>query len=271
MTQKYIILLIFALSSCSFFKKNDGPPPLPDNLEGAVHSDFRSKENSERDEFQHPGETLAFFGIKPNMTVMEISPGAGFYTEILAPYLAKEGQYVMAVPRMPSNPSQVLIEHEKKLQDILISHPEIQSKTRFVAFEPLNKRNLVKAGFTDMVLSFNSVHNWVATNSTKMAFKFFYTVLKPGGTLGIVQHLAPGNKKLAMKSGYMTENEVIAHAKRAGFKLVEKSSINFNPRDSGNYSGGVWVLPPVYRMGEKDHDKYEEIGESNRMTLKFKK
>ncbi len=271
MTQKILFLILFLLSSCSLFRKNQGPKPLPSDLEGAVQSDSRSTENTDRDEFQHPAETLTFFGIKPTMTVMEISPGSGYYTEILAPFLAKNGQYVMAVPRMPPHPSKVLVENEKKLQDILLSHPEVQAKTRFVAFEPLNKRNLVKAGFTDMVLSFNSVHNWVATNSTKMAFKFFYSVLKPGGILGIVQHQSPGNKKLPMKSGYMTENEVIAHAKRAGFKFVEKSNINYNPKDSGDYPGGVWVLPPVYRMGEKDHDKYEEIGESHRMTLKFKK
>ena len=185
-TMKSLSLLIFFICSCSQF--NGGKQHLPHNLEEAVSSSFRSEENKDRDKYQHPGETLAFFGIRPEMTVIEISPGAGYYTEILAPYLAPEGQYVMAVPRLPSHPPAFLIENEKKLQDILMSQNEIQSKTKFIPFEPVSSRNRIQKSYADLVVSFNSVHNWVATNSTAMAFRFFHDVLKSGGTLGIVQH-----------------------------------------------------------------------------------
>ncbi len=257
------------LISCSQTKTWDRA--LPENLDAAVNSSSRSPENEKRDEYQHPGDTLVFFGIRPEMTVIEISPGAGYYTEILAPYLAPLGQYVMAVPRLPSHPPAFLIENEKKLQDILISQKDIQSKTKFIPFEPVSTRNRIQKSYADMVLTFNSVHNWVATKTTSMAFKFFYDVLKPEGILGIVQHRISPLKKRIPKSGYMTENEVVATARKAGFVLVEKSNLNANPKDTADYPDGVWVLPPIFRLGDKDREKYEDIGESDRMTLKFKK
>lgn len=269
MKQLFFICFSLILFSCSQTKTWDRA--LPENLDAAVNSSARSPENEKRDEYQHPGDTLVFFGIRPEMTVIEISPGAGYFTEILAPYLAPKGQYAMAVPRLPSRPSASLIENEKKLQDILISQKDIQSKAKFIPFEPVSDRNKIQKNYADLVLSFNSVHNWVATNSTAMSFKFFYDVLKPEGILGIVQHRISPLKKRVPKSGYMTENEVVALARKAGFKLVEKSEINANPRDTADYPEGVWVLPPVYRLGDKDRDKYEDIGESDRMTLKFKK
>jgi predicted methyltransferase len=266
-----LFLVSFILISCSQTKHNSEITVLPATLTDATQSSSRADENVERDEFQHPKETLEFFGIRPNMTVVEISPGAGYYTEILAPFLAREGQYVMAVPRMPSNPPPFLIENEKKLQNILISHQDIQTKTRIIPFEAISKRNKIKPAFADMVLTFNSVHNWVAVKSTTMAFKLFYDLLKKGGVLGVVQHrIAPEKKNISM-SGYMTEKEVIALATRAGFKFAGKSEINANPKDTADYPEGVWTLPPVYRLGKKDKDKYEDIGESDRMTLKFLK
>jgi predicted methyltransferase len=265
------ILIVFFLASCSQFKNSSSPQPLPGSLEESVNSSLRATENSDRDEYQHPLETLKFFGIKPEMTVIEISPGAGYFAEILAPYLAKNGQYIIAVPRMPSRPPLFMVENERKLQDILLRHHEVQAKSKIIAFEPLNKRNVVQKASADLVLSFNSVHNWVASKSVKESFKFFHALLKPGGILGVVQHRIPEGKKNIPKSGYLTEKEVIQFAKRAGFKLVEKSEINANPKDTQDYPGGVWTLPPTYRLGEKDKDRYEDIGESDRMTLKFVK
>jgi predicted methyltransferase len=271
MNFKMALSLSLILASCSHFKHKQEEPILPNSLEEAVSSSFRDEENSDRDEYQHPKETLDFFGISPQMTVVEISPGAGYYTEILAPYLAREGQYVIVSPRLPSHPPAFLLENERKLQDILLRHQEVQAKTKFVPFEPMNKRNSTKPAFADMVLTFGSVHNWVATQSTGFAFKFFYDVLKPGGILGVVQHrIAPGKKNFP-KSGYMTENEVIALARKAGFKFVGKSEINANPKDEADYPAGVWTLPPTLRLGDKDRRHYERIGESDRMTLKFRK
>lgn len=271
MNTKIAILASLLLFSCSQARNQNGDLPLPGSLEEAVESSSRADENVERDEYQHPKETLEFFGIRPDMTVVEISPGAGYYTEILAPYLAKLGQYVIAIPRMPSNPPPFLIENEKKLQNILMSHQDIQAKTRIIPFESISKRNKIKPAFADMILTFNSVHNWVASKSTTMAFKLFHDLLKQGGTLGVVQHsIAEGKKNLPM-SGYMTEKQVIALATKAGFKFVGRSDINANPKDTADYPEGVWTLPPVYRLGNQDRDRYEDIGESNRMTLKFTK
>lgn len=264
------LFTIVFLFSCAH-KYPDRNSPLPQNMEEAVSSSFRTPENEDRDEYQHPQETLDFFGIKPSMTVIEVSPGAGYFTEILGPYLAKEGLFYLAVPRMPNRPAPVLIENEKKLQDILLRHQEVQNHTKLIPFEPIDKRNKTNKSFADAVVSFNSVHNWVARKSATASFKLFFDVLKPGGTLGIVQYRIHQGKKRVPKSGYMYESEVIALAKTAGFKLVGKSEINANPKDKANYPGGVWVLPPTYRLGEKDKDKFEDIGEADRMTLKFVK
>jgi len=263
------LFLSFIFFSCTHLKK--GEAPLPDSLAEAIDSSERSTENEERDKYQHPKKTLDFFGIKPTMTVIEISPGAGYYSEILAPYLAAQGQYIIAVPRLPSNPSAFLIENEKKLQDILLRYQAVQAKTRIIPFEPLNERNKIKLAFADLVITFSSVHNWVATNTTDESFKFFYDVLKPGGSLGVVQHRIAEDKKNQRMSGYMTEKAVIGLAQKAGFRFVGKSQINANPKDTADYPQGVWTLPPIYRLGEKDRDKYEDIGESDRMTLKFVK
>lgn len=266
-----ITLTSMLLFSCSIFKNKNSKLILPNSLEEAAASSFREEINIDRDEYQHPVETLKFFGIKPEMTVVEIFPGAGYYSEILAPYLAHHGLYVIAVPRMPSNPPAFMVENEQKLQEILLRHETIQSKAKFIPFEPLTAKNRTKPAFADMVVSFNSVHNWVATGSTTMAFKFFNDILKPGGILGLTQHRISERKKNIPKSGYMTEKSVIALAQRAGFRLIAKSEINANLKDTANYPDGVWTLPPFYRLGEKDRDKYEDIGESDRMTLRFVK
>ena len=267
MNLKITLLASLILLSCSHGKNKNRP--LPGSLEEAVNSSARAEENSDRDEYQHPAETLQFFGIKPEMTVVEISPGAGFYTEILAPYLSQLGQYVIAVPRLPSNPPAFMLENEQKLQDILLRHREVQAKTSFVPFEPLNEKNRTKHSFADMVITFSSVHNWVANDSADESFKFFHDILKPNGILGLVQHRISEKKKNLPKSGYMTEREVITLARKNGFKLAGRSVINANPLDTADYPDGVWTLPPTYRLGEKDRDRYEDIGESDRMTLKF--
>ncbi len=265
----YALLLALILCSCSQFRNGQEEPPIPESLEDAVNSHARSEENSDRDEYQHPAETLTYFGVTPKMAVVEISPGAGYFTEILAPLLAREGQYFMAVPRVPPHPPAFVIENEKKLQDILLRQAEVKAKTKFIPFEPLDKRNRTRRDFADVVLAITSFHNWVAKDETRISLRFCRDILKPGGTLGIVQHRIDEGKKRVPKSGYMYEKEVISLVTKAGFKFVGKSEINANPRDTADYPEGVWTLPPTYRMGDVDKRKYEYIGESDRMTLKF--
>ena len=267
MNNIFFLMFLF-IFSCSH-RGQKSPLIIPDSLTEAVMSSSRTEENVVRDTHVHAGDTLDFFGITPKMTVAEISPRAGYWTEILAPYLAQEGQYVMVVPRMSSRPPKFMIENERKLQDILLHQKAAGINSKFVPFEPLSERNKIKPEYVDLVIAITGVHNWVAKNETEMAFKFIYAILRPGGTLGIVQHrIAEGKKNIPM-SGYMTEKQLITYAKRAGFRLVAKSEINANPKDTADYPKGVWTLPPTYRLGATDREKYEEIGESDRMTLKF--
>lgn len=258
------------LCSCTH-RYPDTKAALPQSIEAAVESDFRAPENSDRDKYQHPEETLSFFGLKPDMTVVEVSPGSGYFTEILAFYLSEAGQLYLSIPRMPPKPPLILIENEKKIQDILLRHSQVQNKTKLIPFESADKRNRIPKDFADAVVTFNTIHNMMAKNSAYDSFKIFYELLKPGGTLGIVQHRVREGKKKIPKSGYMYEREVINLALKAGFKLVAKSEINANPKDNAQYPAGVWTLPPYYRLGDQDREKYEDIGESDRMTLKFVK
>ncbi len=266
----FLIGFFFILFACTH-KYPEMNSALPRTLEEAVNFSFRTPENLERDEYQHPKETLEFFGLKTSMAVVEVHPGAGYFTEVLGPYLATEGELYLAVPRMSSRPARVLIDNEKKIQNIMMRHHAVKEHTKLVPFEPIDKRNRTKKSFADVVIAVNSVHNWVANNKINESFKFMHDILKPGGTLGIVQHRIAEGKKNIPKSGYMYESEVIAMAKRAGFKFIGKSEVNANPKDTADYPHGVWTLPPTLRDGEKDKSRYERIGESDRMTLKFVK
>ncbi len=264
-------LIAFFLLSCSPIRPHSGVSSVPFSIEEAVDSQSRTEENTHRDEYQHPVETLNFFGLLPHMSVVEISPGAGYLTEILAPFLVREGQYSMAVSRVQQNPPPFVIENERKLQDILLRNEEVKAKTKFIPFEPLDNRNRTKRDFADLVLALNSFHNWVAKGEVASSLKFCRDILKPGATLGIVQHRIKEGQKRVPKSGYMYEKEVIGLVTKAGFKFVGKSEINANPKDTSDYPEGVWTLPPTLRLGEVDRRKYESIGESDRMTLIFKK
>lgn len=239
---------------------------LPDTIEEATNTEFRTAENKERDKFRHPKETLEFFGLKPDMKVVEISPGKGWYSEILGPLLTKNGQLIAAAPPAGNNPNM------KKYVDAydawLKANPEVKvTVVDFVPGKPLSTPEPV-----DMVVTFRNVHNWSKDGKGLDAFKTFYSALKPGGVLGLVEHRADPKKKDASgKSGYVKEVDVIKMASKAGFKLEGKSEINANPADTKDYEKGVWTLPPNLALGEVDRDKYLAIGESDRMTLKFVK
>lgn len=265
MKYRWMALLILILSCSS---KKEVATKLPMTIDQAVAAQTRTPEHRLRDPYRHPVETLKFFGVEPHMILVEIAPSAGWYMEILAPMLVEKGNYIMASP--PAVEDYAIV-NEKKISEWKMRNPKVASKMKAVMFNPPSDISFPEDNSADMVLTFRNVHNWVMAKGEKQAFKAFFDVLKPGGILGVVEHRADANAATDIKSGYMKEKDVIAMAQTAGFRLVEKSEINANPKDTKNHPEGVWTLPPSLRMKEKDKDKYLAIGESDRMTLKFKK
>lgn len=243
-------------------------------LQETINGNWRDPKNTVRDAYRRPYGTLGFFGITPHSHVMEIWPGGGWYAEILVPYATHHGSYTGAV----NNPNAFEKESSKAfylkqnnaLREKFAANPEVYSKAQLLEFDPA-KPVLGKPGTMDAVLTFRNVHNWRMSKQAEGMFKAFYAVLKKGGTLGVVEHRA--NKDVAEddKSGYVSEAQVIALAKNAGFVLDGRSQLNANSLDTKDYAGGVWTLPPTLREGDKDRAKYLAIGESDRMTLRFKK
>ncbi|MGE7137318.1 class I SAM-dependent methyltransferase [Luteibacter sp. NPDC031894] len=233
-------------------------------LQKAVDGSWRSPANKARDAYRHPAETLTFFGIRPDMTVIEIWPSGGWFTEILAPYLNENGHYIAAVP--PGSKSAVALKKKFGFDKAHYGH------AGFVEFDD-KKPNLGAPGSADMVLTFRNVHNWAADGNADAMFKAFYTVLKPGGVLGVEDHRADKGKKLdeVVNSGYLPTDYVIKLATDAGFKLDGQSEVNANPKDNHDHPKGVWTLPPTLELKDQDKAKYMAIGESDRMTLRFVK
>jgi predicted methyltransferase len=231
-------------------------------LKAAIAGPQRSDPNKARDKYRHPLETLTFFGIKPDMTVVEISPGTGWYTEILAPFLKDHGKLYEAVGGGAG---------AKTFGEKLKADPAVYSQVIVTTLQPPAETEIAPAGSADMVLTFRNVHDWLPRGTTDDFFKAFYRALKPGGVLGITDHRAdpsqPQDQKA--KNGYVRQDYMVQLAERAGFKLDGASEINANPKDPRNQP--VWNLPPTLRQGDKDRDKYLAIGESDRMTLKFVK
>ncbi|MCC7549153.1 MAG: class I SAM-dependent methyltransferase [Burkholderiales bacterium] len=250
-------------------------PVLADaKLEQALAGKHRDAKNVARDPYRHPRETLEFFGIKPDMTVVEIWPSAGWWTEILAPYLKDQGKYYAAWYATGSkNTPEPLKAREKMFDAMVASRPDVYGKLIKTSLLPPDFVEIAPKGSADMVLTFRSVHNWARRGSTDMMFKAFYDALKPGGILGVKDHRAkPGTPfQQQIDSGYMTEAYVIEAAELAGFRLVGSSEVNANPKDTKDHEAGVWTLPPTLILGDKDREKYLAIGESDRMTLKFVK
>jgi predicted methyltransferase len=233
-------------------------------LDQAVAGSWRSPQNKARDVYRHPTQMLTFFGIRPDMTVIEIWPSGGWFTEILAPFLNANGHYIGAVPTGSKGKAAL----EKKFS----FGPQQYSNAKLLEFD--NKApNLGPDGSADMVLTFRNVHNWAADGSAETMFKAFYKVLKPGGVLGVEDHRADKGKTLdqVVNTGYLPTEYVVQLATAAGFRLAGSSEINANPKDNHDHPKGVWTLPPTYELGDKDKAKYQAIGESDRMTLRFVK
>lgn len=251
-------------------------PTAASALDEAISGPSRHAENATRDRYRHPAETLAFFGLKPTDTVIEITPGGGWYTEILAPYLHADGHYLAAVPDpMAVDAGKARDERArgvKGLESRFAGTPDAYAGAQVVRFNP-DAPVLGTPGSADVVLTFRNAHNWVAADNAPAYFKAFYDVLKPGGTLGVVDHRAKAGTDLESmkKSGYLTPDLVIGYATAAGFELDARSEVNANPKDTTDHPDGVWTLPPTNSHDNADDAKYDGIGESDRMTLRFVK
>jgi predicted methyltransferase len=247
-------------------------PSISEPLQAAVDNPGRTAAFKARDQYRHPAETLAFFDVQPSMTVVEIWPGGGWYTEILGPYLNRQGKYYAA--HFPANTQVAFFTRMRKnFEEKLTANPKYYNRVEISSFHPPSNAVSAPAGEVDRVLTFRNVHNWMKGGYGEQAFTEFYNMLKPGGVLGVVEHRAkPGTAEAAMiRSGYVTEAYVIDQAQKAGFVLEAKSEVNANPNDSTIHPKGVWTLPPSLRLGEEDKERYLAIGESDRMTLKFRK
>lgn len=225
-------------------------------IAAAVASPGRTPQNLARDQYRHPAETLSFFGVKPTHTVVEFNPSGGWYTEILAPLVAGRGHYIGT-----QAPGAGLDKLKARFTGDHI---------RFVDW-PVG--DAITAGSVDTVLTFRNVHNLVMKDAAPAAFAAFFAMLKPGGTLGVVDHRLPEDRDTAKEktSGYLKLSTVRKLAEDAGFVLEAQSEINANPKDTADWEKGVWTLPPTLTNGEVDKDKYLAVGESDRMTLRFRK
>ena len=247
-----------------------------DPMAAILAGDWRDPANVARDVYRHPRETLAFFGVGPSQTVIEISPGGGWYTEILAPFAQGKGRYIGALNDPAKAGSERATEYYTKanqgFRDKLAARQDVYANATVVEVDPAAPV-FGEPGSADVVLTFRNVHNWVGAGSEAAMFKGFFDVLTPGGVLGVVEHRAAAGKTMeaVKESGYLPEDYVVGLATAAGFVLEEKSEVNANPADTRDHPNGVWTLPPGNRHDEADKAKYAAIGESDRMTLRFVK
>ena len=236
-------------------------------IAAAVAAPTRTPANVARDAARHPTETLAFFGVKPGDTIVELWPGGGWYTEILAPLTQSGGGTLYAAAPWERGLNTI-----RKWQE---AKPDAYGAVKLAEFPATGAGPKVPDGSADVVLTFRNVHNWRfgGMDKTAEAFEQIYAMLKPGGVLGVVDHRLPEGMDSALeeKSGYMKRSSIVAFAEAAGFKLAGESEVNANPRDTHDYEKGVWSLPPTLTNKDVDREKYVAIGESDRMTLKFVK
>lgn len=252
-------------------------------IEQSMMGSHRSDANIDRNRYRHPVGTLSFLGVEDGMSVMEIWPGGGWYTEILAPVLRHEGQYIVAAydVDVPDQPG-----YRYRLQDALLKKfaddPEIYDQVAVVGFSPPESASLGAADSVDMILTFRNTHGWISGGLAPAMFAEFARVIRPGGILGVVQHRAPDGTDplVTADSGYVSEEAVVALARDAGLYLEARSEVNANPKDTRDYAEGVWSLPPGLALCSEAGDAaevaecekpYLAIGESDRMTLRFRK
>ena len=267
---RLIASLLFCLVSAAALAE------VAPDLSAAIAGPQRSAENSARDRWRHPGETLTFFGIEPTMTVVEISPGGGWFTEILAPYLRDKGKLIAAAypGDIPGEDGDYYRKSRANFDAKLAATPAVYDRVVVTDFHAPDRLDIAPAGSADLVLTFRNVHNWMdAEKNEDKVFAAAFRALKPGGALGVEEHRTTRavSREEIYQKGYMPEAMVIELAQKAGFVLEEKSDINANPKDTHDHPEGVWTLPPTLSLGDKDRAKYVAIGETDRMTLRFRK
>lgn len=242
-------------------------------LKAILASPHRVPGNADRDVYRHPIETLSFFGLRADMTVVEIGPGAGWYTEILAPLLANRGKLIAANYDAAGPADSMRTVYGKRFKLFLDKAPALFGKVEMAHINPPDEIVLGAEGSADLVLAIRGMHGWQGGGYLPAYLQAVHAVLKPGGTFGVVQHRALPEDEAAQSGerGYLPEAWVIEQVEAAGFKLVGKSEINANAKDPRNHEKGVWTLPPSFALGDQDRAQYEAIGESDRMTLKFVK
>jgi predicted methyltransferase len=234
------------------------------SLKAVIAGPQRSIANIARDAYRHPLEVLTFFGIQPESNVVEITPGkAGYWAEILAPYLKEHGRYTASG------------DEERDIAPLkarIALSPELYGKMTLTEFAG-GDQEIAPKGSADFVLTFRNIHNWMRAGTAEAAFRAFYRALKPGGILGVEEHRGKPDhpQDPQAKSGYVRQDFAIALAEKAGFKLVGSSEVNANPKDTKDYPEGVWTLPPTYRLRMQNRAKYAAVGESDRFVLKFQK
>ncbi|RUO19027.1 methyltransferase [Aliidiomarina iranensis] len=246
--------------------------PATHNLTSMLHNTARTPANAARDEYRNPVATLEFFGVEPDMTVVEIWPGGGWYSEILAPYLQPYGQFYAA--HFPQSETRNFYVNSRNRYIERVASDPLFASTVVTEFAPLEQTPIAPAGSADVVLTFRNVHNWYmgdGDDALEGAFASFFTALKPGGVLGVVDHRLPEDRPDAdmRSSGYVKQSLVVRYAEQAGFVLADSSEVNANPNDSADHPRGVWTLPPTLRLGDENRAHYQAIGESDRFTLKF--
>lgn len=287
------LAVITALGACSKQPEPAAQTPPPaaettqpaasDPLVASIDGEWRSAEDKARDQYRHPKEALEFWGLAPGMTVLEVQPGGGWWSDILAPYAKATGGKYYATAADLQNPelSEAARKSRADFEARFAAKPDVYGQVQFVNFGA--KSAPLPENTFDLVLSARSFHNWMGAGVTDKFLKDFYGALKPGGILAIEQHRAnPGKQDPKAENGYVTEAYVIEQAQKAGFELADRSEINANSKDTKDHPFGVWTLPPTkrtrpYSEGADANDpnfdrtKYDAIGESDRMTLKFRK
>jgi len=267
---------------------SSGDPPAVENREAVqaaagngeimqglapiLAGDHRSAENRARDKYRHPVETLGFFGLQPDTAVVEIWPGGGWYTEIIAPYVREKGKFV-AAGFDPESEIEFIRQGVARYQVKLAEHPELYDRVEQAILMPPDNLDFVSPESVDLILTFRSIHNWLPRGNEDEILTAMFKALKPGGVLGVVEHrgIPSVPQDPEAKTGYVNQEYAVALIEKAGFVLNGSSEINANPADSKDHPEGVWTLPPTLRLKEQDREIYLGIGESDRFTLRFVK
>ena len=276
MSRLFALALCCSLLGCASAPQPAATSPVPNlapgaALDAALAGDWRSAQDMARDRYRHPGQTLAFFGVQPDQTVIEITPGGGWYTEILAPYL-RDGGRLYAAHEAADDANDYRRRSRAAFDARLAREPAVYGQVQ-VGLLPRTPRftDIAPTGGADAVLTFRNVHNWIEAGHLDATLQAAFAVLKPGGVLGVEEHRAPAGASVdwIVKNGYVTETLMVERAEAAGFRLAARSEVNANPRDTKDHPNGVWSLPSTLRGGDADRARFVAIGESDRFTHRY--